>query len=138
MRQKYPVSPVPTGNAWQKELPAIFERRNFRSTKGKLSNMSSLSVFPPPPAEGEITLCEFNARLISEDSKTAKLSKYVPATQVIMWNGFAGYCCSVRVHKGFVIVFILFLRYCVGIVYYLVFCFCPFVPVRYSTTEQTT
>ena len=44
--------------------------------------MSSLSVFPPPPAEGEITLCEFNARLIAESSKTAKLSKYVPATQV--------------------------------------------------------
>ena len=44
--------------------------------------MSSLSVFPPPPAEGEITLCELNARLISESSKTAELSKYVPATQV--------------------------------------------------------
>ena len=42
--------------------------------------MSSLSVFPPPP--GEITLCELNARLISESSKTAELSKYVPATQV--------------------------------------------------------
>ena len=44
--------------------------------------MSSLSVFPPPPAEGEITLCELNARLIAENSKTAELSKYVPATQV--------------------------------------------------------
>jgi len=44
--------------------------------------MSSLSVFPPPPAEGEITLCEMNARLIAESSKTAELSKHVPATQV--------------------------------------------------------
>ncbi|KAJ7375506.1 hypothetical protein OS493_002280 [Desmophyllum pertusum] len=47
--------------------------------------MSSLSVFPPPPAEGEITLCELNARLIAESSKTAKLSKYVPATQGIKY-----------------------------------------------------
>lgn len=47
--------------------------------------MSSLSVFPPPPAEGEITLCELNARLIAESSKTAELSKYVPATQGIKY-----------------------------------------------------
>lgn len=43
--------------------------------------MSCLSVFPPPPSDGEITLCEFNARLISESSETADVSKYVPATQ---------------------------------------------------------
>ena len=54
--------------------------------------MSSLSVFPPPPVEGEITLCEFNAKLIAESSETAKLSKYVPATQV---HGF--------LHAGFLI-----------------------------------
>lgn len=51
--------------------------------------MSSLSVFPPPPAEGEITLCEFNAKLIAESSKTAKLSKYIPATQVWLLVDFA-------------------------------------------------
>ena len=55
--------------------------------------MSSLSVFPPPPVEGEITLCEFNAKLIAESSETAKLSKYVPATQVhgFLYAGFLIY-----------------------------------------------
>ena len=59
--------------------------------------MSSLSVFPPPPAEGEITLCEFNARLIAESSETAKLSKYVPATQVRMVLLLYSLCSSVSV-----------------------------------------
>lgn len=51
--------------------------------------MSSLSVFPPPPAEGEITLCEFNAKLIAESSKTAKLSKYIPATQGLNYSSIS-------------------------------------------------
>ena len=59
--------------------------------------MSSLSVFPPPPAEGEITLCELNARLIAESSKTAELSKYVPATQVIVYSVSVLYKCK-RTH----------------------------------------
>ena len=50
--------------------------------------MSCLSVFPPPPSDGEITLCEFNARLISESSETADVSKYVPATQVMSGQTF--------------------------------------------------
>ena len=55
--------------------------------------MSCLSVFPPPPSDGEITLCEFNARLISESSETADVSKYVPATQVIdEWSDFYSIC----------------------------------------------
>ncbi|CAH3154561.1 unnamed protein product [Pocillopora meandrina] len=47
--------------------------------------MASLSVFPAPPSMGEVTLCEMNARLIAEDYSTAKLSKYVPATQGIKY-----------------------------------------------------
>lgn len=79
-------------------LPAIF-RLIFRfvKRKGFLKSMSSLSVFPPPPAEGEITLCEFNTRLIAESSKTAKLSKYVPATQVMHFN-FQMSSCNVHRH----------------------------------------
>ena len=53
--------------------------------------MSSLSVFPPPPEGGKITMCEINARLIAESLNTAELSKYVPATQVnskIKYNYF--------------------------------------------------
>lgn len=55
--------------------------------------MSCLSVFPPPPSDGEITLCEFNARLISESSETADVSKYVPATQVMSGQTFTVSSC---------------------------------------------
>ena len=64
--------------AIKQDLPAIFELRNCDWHP----NMASLSVFPAPPSMGEVTLCEMNARLIAEDYSTAKLSKYVPATQV--------------------------------------------------------
>ena len=45
-------------------------------------DMSLLSVFPPPPATGEVTLCEINAKLVSESFETADLSRYIPAKQV--------------------------------------------------------
>ena len=57
--------------------------------------MSCLSVFPPPPSDGEITLCEFNARLISESSETADVSKYVPATQVMCGQTFIVSVCYI-------------------------------------------
>lgn len=57
--------------------------------------MSCLSVFPSPPSDGEITLCEFNARLISESSETADVSKYVPATQVMSGQTFIVSVCYI-------------------------------------------
>lgn len=62
--------------------------------------MSSLSVFPPPPVEGEITLCEFNAKLIAETSETAKLSKYVPATQGLNYPCIGINTESIRTSKS--------------------------------------
>lgn len=62
--------------------------------------MSSLSVFPPPPVEGEITLCEFNAKLIAESSETAKLSKYVPATQGLNYPCIGINTESIRTSKS--------------------------------------
>ncbi|XP_068671537.1 aladin-like [Montipora foliosa] len=62
--------------------------------------MSSLSVFPPPPVEGEITLCEFNAKLIAESSETAKLSKYVPATQGLNYPCIGTNTESIRTSKS--------------------------------------
>ena len=45
------------------------------------------------------------------------------------------HCSDVRVHKGFHIVFSLFLRYCARVVSGLVFCFCPFVPVHQESKD---
>lgn len=42
---------------------------------------------------------------------------------------------SVLVYEGFHIVFPLFIRYCVRVVYCLVFCFCPCVPVHQDRTS---
>jgi hypothetical protein len=51
--------------------------------------MSLISVFPDPPAYGEVTLCEYNTKYVSEGFEKADLKKHVPATHVSLRGVYA-------------------------------------------------